>query len=126
LREVSRHIGLTAPIEALSELDLDLSECTGPGDWGRVVCRETGADRYLNAVGGSALFDPSAFEKDGVELTFLRARPFEYPQLGAPHESWLSIFDVLMFRSADEVRELCMAMDITDAAGAPWNGPPHP
>lgn len=125
LRVIAEYIGLTTPIEALSDLDLDLSECAGPGDWGRVVCRESGASRYLNAVGGRDLFDPTAFAQDNVELTFLQARPQDYTQLGQPHEPWLSILDVLMFHPPERVREMCFEVDITDASGAPWMGPTH-
>lgn len=121
LREVAAYIGLDCPIEPLSSLDLDLTECTGPGDWGRVVCRETGADRYLNPVGGKALFDPRAFAADGVELTFLRAHDVPFPRGSTPHEPFLSILDVLMYRSPAEARALCDAVELTDATGAPWD-----
>jgi len=125
LRLICVHLGLDTPIEALSDLDIDLGECAGPGDWGRVVSRECGASRYLNAIGGQALFEPALFAQDSVELTFLKARPQAYAQLGSPHEPWLSILDVLMFNAPEQVREMCHEMDITDVAGQPWSVPPR-
>lgn len=35
------------------------------------ICRRLGADRYLNAPGGRALYDPAQFEAAGIELSFL-------------------------------------------------------
>jgi hypothetical protein len=35
------------------------------------ICRRLGANRYLNAPGGRALYDPARFAAAGIELSFL-------------------------------------------------------
>ncbi len=35
------------------------------------ICRRLTADRYVNAPGGRALYDPARFEAAGIELSFL-------------------------------------------------------
>ena len=67
-----------------------------------------GADTYINAIGGTELYLREDFEAHGIELKFIKSRPFEYPQFGAPFVPWLSIVDVLMFNSLDAVRA-CIA-----------------
>lgn len=72
------------------------------------LCRAMGADTYINAIGGTELYLREDFEAHGIELKFIRSRPFEYPQFGAPFVPWLSIVDVLMFNPIDAVRA-CIA-----------------
>jgi hypothetical protein len=69
------------------------------------LCRAAGARTYVNAIGGTELYEPEDFRRQGMELKFLRSRPFEYPQLAAGFVPSLSIVDVLMFNPLDVVRE---------------------
>jgi hypothetical protein len=63
------------------------------------------ADSYINAIGGVELYDGGEFRTRGIELQFIRPRPFEYEQFGQPFVPWLSIIDVLMFNPLDQVIE---------------------
>ena len=45
------------------------------------------------------------FGAHGVDLKFLKTKPFEYKQLGDKFVPWLSIIDVMMFNSPDAIRE---------------------
>ncbi len=68
------------------------------------LCRALGADTYINAIGGVELYDKGEFGTCGIDLKFIKAKPFEYEQLGPPFVPWLSIVDVLMFNPLDAVR----------------------
>ena len=70
------------------------------------LCEAVGADIYVNAIGGLELYSKEAFRARGVDLKFIRPSPCEYPQLGGAFVPWLSIVDVLMFNSRDQVRAL--------------------
>lgn len=74
------------------------------------LCRAVGADTYINAIGGTELYSREEFGSQGVELKFIKSRPFSYGQFGATFVPWLSIIDVLMFNSLDAVRE-CIAVN---------------
>jgi hypothetical protein len=50
------------------------------------------------------LYQRSDFAAQGIDLQFIKAKPFEYFQFGAPFVPWLSIIDVLMFNPLDVVR----------------------
>ncbi len=67
------------------------------------LCATAGTDTYINAIGGLDLYDRDGFRAQGVELKFIRSKPFEYAQFGAPFAPWLSILDVMMFNTPDEV-----------------------
>lgn len=65
-----------------------------------------GASRYVNFIGGRALYSPEAFTAGGVELKFIQSRPIVYPQFGEPFVPSLSILDVMMFNPAEAVRRM--------------------
>lgn len=78
-------------------------------DFGRAnrliaIVREQGFDRYVNTIGGEALYDKAYFASHGVELSFVRSMAIEYRQFGQPFVPSLSIIDMLMFNSPTVVR----------------------
>jgi hypothetical protein len=73
------------------------------------ICRALGATRYINTIGGVELYSKSRFAGEGMELAFIRSRPFEYRQAGAPFVPWLSIVDVIMFNPVEEIRDSLLA-----------------
>jgi hypothetical protein len=72
------------------------------------LCGQTGADIYVNAIGGMELYSTEAFRSEGLELQFIRSGPFEYRQFGEPFVSSLSIVDVMMFNPIAVIRQ-CLA-----------------
>lgn len=60
------------------------------------ICRQEGADTFVNAIGGRALYDRAEFRRNGVELYFVETLPFTYPQRAPQFVPDLSIIDVLM------------------------------
>ncbi len=75
------------------------------------ICQRIGATSYLNPIGGIDLYDPDAFSRSGINLSFVRSRPTDYPQFGQPHVPYLSIIDVLMFNGPERVKELLNEYD---------------
>jgi len=67
------------------------------------LCQALGADIYINAIGGLDLYEKEAFNACAIELKFIKSKPFEYAQFGAPFVPWLSIIDVLMFNPLNTV-----------------------
>src|SRR5690606_14182287 len=73
------------------------------------LCEALGGETYINPIGGTDLYAKEDFRARGIELKFIRSRDISYEQFGHPHVPWLSIVDVLMFNSRDEVRERLLA-----------------
>ena len=98
-----QHLGLQTPFRVSSTIDID----HGLKNQDKVIalCKALGATSYLNAIGGQELYDREVFRRHGLDLHFIRPRPFEYAQFGAAFVPWLSIIDVLMFNPAELVRE---------------------
>jgi hypothetical protein len=64
----------------------------------------SGGGALLQSGGGAALFDPSKYADHDVQLEFLEQELRPYPQLASPFLPALSIIDVMMFNSVDEIR----------------------
>ena len=69
------------------------------------ICKQLGADAYINAIGGIKMYDKSTFAKQDLLLYFIESNPIEYIQFGkAPFVPNLSIIDVMMFNSPEVIQ----------------------
>lgn len=71
-----------------------------------------GATHYINALGGEGLYDRDRFVRRGLKLSFLRPRRLTYRQFEGTHVSELSIIDVMMFNSVEEIASLLQEYDL--------------
>lgn len=71
------------------------------------ICRQEGATRYINPIGGIELYDKSSFAQAGIELNFIEAKRVDYPQsTKGEFIPWLSVLDALMFCDVPAVRTM--------------------
>ena len=68
------------------------------------LCQHVGADTYINAIGGKSLYDREEFGLNGIDLRFLKSNPLEYRQFDESFIPWLSIIDVMMFNSVQDIK----------------------
>lgn len=64
------------------------------------------ADLYINPIGGIKLYQPELFQKSNIKLRFLKTLEFEYEQFGKNFVPNLSIIDVMMFNSHNEIKNI--------------------
>ncbi len=104
-RKTAEYLGIQTPIYTASELKLDHTHHAQQ----RIIdiCKARGCDKYINAIGGKELYDKESFEQNGLELGFLRMDPdIVYPQGKGEFIPSLSILDVMMYNSRDEIQKL--------------------
>jgi hypothetical protein len=68
------------------------------------VCKLLGAAEYINAIGGLELYDKNVFKASNVKLQFMKTEIMPYKQFKNEFISGLSILDVMMFNSAEEIK----------------------
>lgn len=68
------------------------------------ICKQRGADIYINPIGGLELYDKESFDKNGLKLQFLKANNITYTQFNNEFIPFLSIIDVLMFNNKEELK----------------------
>ncbi len=76
------------------------------------VCKNTGADHYINAIGGKALYDKNEFAEEGIRLNFIDTKEVKYKQFDKEFVPNLSIIDVMMFNSKEEIGELLQRYEL--------------
>jgi WbqC-like protein family len=104
LERVCSYLGIPFRFSLLSELKLDLGPVAGPGDWALRVAQALGNNEYINAPGGTDLFDRSKFDEAGIKLTIQTPLNFTYNCDGYNFQPNLSIIDVLMWNSPADIR----------------------
>jgi hypothetical protein len=70
------------------------------------ICKKRNADTYFNAIGGKELYHHERFQKENLGLKFLKTENVNYKQFDNEFVPSLSIIDVLMFNSVDDITEL--------------------
>jgi len=80
------------------------------------LCQHFGADAYHNAAGGQELYNSRHFAAQGVRLRFVSNRFAVYNQGVGTFVPGLSIIDVLMHNSREQVCEMLLDFDLVEAA----------
>lgn len=70
------------------------------------ICKILNAIDYVNAIGGQELYDYESFNDNGLCLNFLKTHDIIYQQFNNEFVSNLSIIDVMMFNSKEEIKNI--------------------
>lgn len=99
------YLGINRTLHRFSQLNLSFDSEPGPGEWALETARHLGATTYINAPGGQELFSDEAFQSAGIELLFLTHQLPGYSQGNKPFVPGLSILDVMMWNSPEQIQE---------------------
>lgn len=72
------------------------------------ICKQEGADHFINAIGGTALYDKNEFAKYNINLHFIKMNDLQYDQKckDGSFIPNLSIIDVLMHNGKEQTKQL--------------------
>jgi len=76
------------------------------------ICKKLGVTEYYNAIGGQELYSYEDFEKEEMKLKFLKTGDIKYKQFNNDFVSNLSILDVLMFNSKEEIKKILKKYEV--------------
>jgi hypothetical protein len=102
LDRTAAHLGLGTEVRVSS--DVPINHDLKAQDKVLALCEELDATTYINPIGGVDLYSRHDFAERGIELRFLQMLPLEYPQISQTFVPSLSIVDVLMHNSLDDVQ----------------------
>ena len=102
IQVINGYLGIQTPIVISSTIDIDHS--LKSADKVMAICKNRGADIYVNPIGGIELYDKTIFLKEGVQLHFLKTGDVIYKQFDNDFVPFLSIIDVMMFNTSDEIK----------------------
>lgn len=112
IRKVCGYLGIETKILLSSEIEKDDSLKAEAKIL--EICKKRNADCYINAIGGKELYHQENFAAEKMELKFLRTGEVTYQQFGKEFVPNLSIIDVMMFNSPEQVRELLQVYTLED------------
>ena len=80
------------------------------------ICKKLGADTYINPAGGRELYDQETFAANSLQLYFIDMKQdmVRYKQFAEPFIENLSIIDVMMFNSVEEIGELLKYYELNE------------
>lgn len=76
------------------------------------ICKVLGANEYFNAIGGQDLYSYDDFAAKDIKLSFLKTRTVEYNQFNNEFVPNLSIIDVMMFNSIEQIQDMLVAYEL--------------
>lgn len=107
LEVVCEYLGFKPDIKIFSEMNLSIEEVTAPDEWALNICKAMGnVDEYWNPPGGITFFNKEKYDAAGIELRFLSTVIEPYVQRIGYFEPGLSIIDVMMFNTKEEINRM--------------------
>ena len=76
------------------------------------ICLQEKATQYINPIGGLELYDKDFFEVKNIKMNFIQSNPIEYKQYKNEFVPWLSMIDVLMFNSKEQIKEFLNSYEL--------------
>jgi hypothetical protein len=102
LKRILDYLGIRVEIKRSSHLRFDKS-LKGQERVLSIV-QELGGNCYVNPIGGQDLYFPAVFAANNIDLRFLECRAEPYKQFSNEFVPNLSIIDVLMFNSVEQIK----------------------
>lgn len=107
LEVICEYLGIDCSVRIFSEMNLTIDPVSAPDEWALNICKAMGdVDEYWNPPGGQEFFDKSKYDEAGIKLVFQKPILESYDQKREPFEPGLSIIDVLMFNSVEDVNRM--------------------
>ncbi|MBP3789160.1 MAG: WbqC family protein [Prevotella sp.] len=105
MRAVAEYIGIKTEIRLLSEVTARW-DCKAP-ELIRRTCEHFGYTNFINSINGTKYYTKEAFREMGINLHFLRRDDdIRYKQRSDEFVPDLSIIDVMMYCSRDEIHDM--------------------
>jgi hypothetical protein len=101
LLKINRYVEIETPIVISSTIPIDHS--LKSEEKVLSLCKAVGATMYINAIGGQHLYSKDRFAAHKIQLQFIKSDTIQYSQFNDNFVPWLSIVDVLMFNSKQDI-----------------------
>ena len=103
LNLVNDYLQIKTPITVSSTISINHN--LKAGEKVLALCKVMNATEYINPIGGIELYQKDIFHRKGIDLYFIESNDFVYKQFDNDFVPKLSIIDIMMFNSKDEIRK---------------------
>ena len=107
LEKTLQYLGIEKKLDVFSKMDLQIEEVNAPDEWALNICKAIDEiDEYWNPPGGQSFFNKLKYDEADIKLRFQKISLFDYNQKRIEFEPGLSILDVMMFNSVEEINSM--------------------
>lgn len=106
LKEICTYLNIEKELYVFSEMNIEIEEPKEADEWALNICKNIKSDKklhYINPIGGLEFFNVEKYHQNNIEISFQKMDLLPYNQNREPFEAGLSILDVLMFNSPEEI-----------------------
>jgi len=104
IKMVCTYLDIDTKIVKSSTIDID--HTLRSQDKVIAINKSLNSRKYVNTIGGRELYDIESFNKENIELQFLKSEDLKYRQFNDEFIPSLSIIDVMMFNSKEVTRNM--------------------
>jgi len=98
----------------LKSSEIDIDHTLRSQDKVIAINKSLNSTKYINSIGGTELYDVESFNKEAIELQFLESEVPEYRQFNDEFIAYLSIIDIMMFNSKEEIKNMLEKYKLTE------------
>jgi len=102
IQKMCKYLDINTKIVVSSSVNIDSN--LKSQDKVLAISKVLNATKYVNSIGGRELYSKKDFEAKNIQLLFLESEVLDYKQFENEFVPYLSIIDVLMFNSKDEIK----------------------
>lgn len=107
LKLICKYLGFEKELPVFSQMKLEIEQPKAPDEWALNICKViSDVTEYWNPPSGQSFFDKTKYDKVYIDLKFQKINQTEYNQKRANFEPNLSILDVMMFNSVEEINNM--------------------
>lgn len=106
LLEISNYLRLDCEIAVFSEMGIEVEKVDNADEWALNISKALNASEYINAPGGVSFFNKQKYIDSEINLKFINNNLEQYKQFHLDYVPGLSIIDVMMFNSIEEIHKM--------------------
>lgn len=107
LQMVCNYLNINTDIKVFSKMELEIDRPKEPDEWALNICKTLGGVKeYWNPPGGKEFFNENKYSSQNIKLKFQKLNLQSYNQNRDNFIPGLSIIDVMMFNSVDEINRM--------------------
>lgn len=106
IKKTCQYLGMTFDYDIYSKMDMPCAEVKEADEWALYITKKMGYETYVNPPGGKAFFDAKKYKNNNIVLQYLTQEMQVYNQRNSSFIPGLSIIDVMMFCSGEEILKM--------------------
>ena len=106
IKKTCMYLDIVLEYEIFSEMHMSCPEVKEADEWALYITKKLGYQTYVNPPGGETFFNADKYKQHNIELQYLIQELKPYNQRNRSFIPKLSMIDVMMFCSPEEIKKM--------------------